>query len=491
MRPISRVMLIYPPVTFAPQSMKQCQLPLGLAYLAGTIRDEVELKVLDAAVEGWEHEEPAGEKYLRYGLPLAEIERRIAAFSPDLVGMSCLFSSQFRNVVEVAAAAKRVSPEILTITGGTHVTFMPEYCLRRSADLDFICRGEGEETLLDLIRASREGRDPAGIAGLVLRRGGETVVNPTRPPIADLDSIPFPARDLFPIEAYSRVGIPMGTVFKNRPYMNLITSRGCPFHCTFCSSTNFWGNRYRMRSAENVLAEMEQLTRDFGIREFKFFDDNLTTNQERAKALFRGMIERRLGVTWNTPNGIHVVSLDEEMLDLIKASGCFELTLAVESGDEDVLKNIIHKPTRLSQLERAARLIKERGIVTNSFFIIGFPGETKEQIQHTLDFSLRLDLDRMSLFVYNPLPGTPLFDECVRRGFITPDQMAEDADYFEGRFDTPEWTREELHALRRRWFWRYNAGLLLRHPLRFLRNYLPLLFRPRQTLEIVKRVIRN
>jgi len=491
MRPISRVMLIYPPVTFAPQSMKQCHLPLGLAYLAAYIRKEVDLCVLDAAAEGWSHEEPAGEKYLRYGLPMAEIERRIAEFKPDLVGMSCIFSSQFRNVVEVAAAAKRVDPEILTITGGTHVTFLPEYCMKRSSDLDFIARGEGEATLLDLIHASREGRGPETVAGLVFRRGTETVINPPRPLIADINSIPFPARDLFPVETYSRVGMPMGTVYKNRPYMNLITSRGCAHRCTFCSSTNFWGNRYRMRSPESVLEEMEYLYRDLGIREFKFFDDNLTSDRARAKAIFRGMIDRGIKVSWNTPNGIHVVALDEEMLDLMKASGAYELTLAVESGDEEVLKKIIHKPTRLDQLEKAAKMIRARGIGTYAFFIIGFPGETKEQIHRTLDFSLRLDPDRMSLFIYNPLPGTPLFEECVAKGYVSPDEMAEDADYFEGRFDTPEWTRDELHRLRRNWFWRYHFGLIGRHPVRFLNSYGSLVVRPRQTLEVLKRLVRN
>ncbi len=491
MRPIQRVMLIYPPVTFAPQSMKQCHLPLGLAYLAGMIRGKVELEVLDAAAEGWEREEPAGEKLLRYGLTFPEIESRIRAFKPDMVGMSCIFSSQFRNVVEIARIVKKIDPSTLTITGGTHPTFLPEYSMARCPELDFIVRGEGEFALDELIDSLRKGGDPAHIKGLVYRDGDRVKINPDREPYPNLDDIPFPARDLFPIQRYSDIGVPMGTVFRHKPYMNLITSRGCPFHCTFCSSTNFWGNNYRTRSPENVLAEMETLYRDMGVREFKFFDDNLTTNRKRAMAIFQGMIDRGLKVTWNTPNGIHVVTLDEELLDLMKRSGCFELTLAVESGNADVLRDIIRKPTKLHHVEEASALIKKKGIATNGFFIIGFPGETKDQIRNTLDFSLKIDLDRMSFFIYNPLPGTQLFDVCVEKGYITPDQMAEDADYFEGRFDTPEWTRSELHKLRRNWFWKYNAGLLFRSPARFFKNYLPLVARPRQTWEIVKRVART
>lgn len=486
-RPIERVMLIFPPVTFTPQSMKYLHPPLGLAYIAASLKDRVELRVLDAAAEGYEHEARAGHKLLRYGLPFAEIERRIRDFKPDLVGVSCLFSSQFRNVIEITKAVKRVDPGILTVTGGTHPTFLPELSMERAPELDLIGRGEGEFIMRDLVRASREGGGFGDIAGLVWRRDGEVAINPPRDPYPNLDEIPFPARELFPLEKYHEVSTPMGADYKRRPFMNLITSRGCPYHCTFCSSTNFWANRYRRRSPENVLAEMEHLYRDLGIREFKFFDDNLTSDRDRAKAIFRGMIEKKIDVTWNTPNGIHVISLDDEVLDLMKRSGCYELTLAVESGDETVLREIIHKPTRLDQVEDAARRIRKQGIAMAGFFIIGFPGETKEQIQRTLDFSRRLDLDHISSFIFQPLPGTPLFEECVDKGYVKLSEMTEEVDYFVSRFPTPEWTPETLNRMRRRWFWKYNLGQLLRHPTRFFSRYWLFIARPRLTFEVFKR----
>jgi magnesium-protoporphyrin IX monomethyl ester (oxidative) cyclase len=175
----------------------------------------------------------------------------------------------------------------------------------------------------------------------------------------------------------------------------------------------------------------------------------------------------------------------------MKQSGCYELTLAVESGDQDVLKDIIKKPTRLDQVVAAARLIRGQGLGSYGFFIIGFPGETKEQIRRTLDFSRRLDLDRISCFIFNPLPGTPLFEECVAKGFIKPGETAENVDYFEARFDTPEWTREEVHRLRRAWFWKYHLSRLLRHPLRFLSAYSIFLGRPRLVVEVIKRMVRG
>ncbi len=498
-RKIERVMLIYPPVTFSPQSMKQSHLPLGLAYLAAVLRDVCEIRVLDAAVEGYHHEERAGEGLLRYGLPFSEpevgtggIEERIAEFGPDLVGVSCIFSSQFRNVIEVCRAARRVSPEIITVTGGTHPTFLTERCLADES-LDMVVRGEGEFTLRDLVLRSGDGeRSPGGIPGLAWKdEAGKIRINPAREPFPYLDEIPFPAWDMFPLEKYHKICLPMGIVYKQRPFMNLITSRGCPYRCTFCSSTNFWGNRYRTRSPENVLEEMEILVRDYGIREFKFFDDNLTVNKDRAKKIFKGMVERDFNVTWNTPNGIHVVSLDEDMLDLMKQSGCYELTLAVESGDPYVLKNIIKKPTDLKQVEDAAKRIRKKRIGSYGFFIIGFPGETKEQIQNTLDFSRKIKLDRISTFIANPLPGTKLYETALEKGYISDSYSFDDIDYFEGRFDTEDWTREDIHRLRGNWFWRYNLGLLARHPLGFFSRYWPMIMRPRLLFEILLRRIRS
>jgi len=491
MRRVERVMLIYPPMTFSPQSVKQIHPPLGVGYLAAVLRNEVGLKVLDAAVEGYGHEEKAGTKLLRYGLPFSEIENRIREFKPDLVGVSCIFSSQFRNVAQVAKRAKSVDPRIITISGGTHPSFLPELCMEQCPELDLIARGEGEYTLLDLVKASRQGGEPGDVDGLAWKSEGKVVVNREREPIQDLDAIPFPARDLFPLERYHEISIPMGMVYKRLPFMNMITSRGCPFHCSFCSSTKFWGNCYRKRSVQNVLAEMEQLYHEFGIREFKFFDDNLTFDKERARDLFKGMVERGVDVTWNTPNGVHAINMDDEMLDLMKKSGCHELTLAVESGDQDVLRDIIKKPTRVDQIEDAAKRIKKAGISAVGFFIIGFPGETKEQIKKTLDFSRKLDLDSISLFIFNPLPGTPLFQLCVDKGFLTLDQVAEDVDYCEARIDTPEWTAKEVHDLRKTWFWKYNFSLLFRHPLRFLGRYRIFLSRPALVVEVFKRRMRR
>jgi len=487
---IRRVLLIYPPVNVSVQSIMCGDLPLGIAYLAAFMRNSAEVSVLDAAILGYNRKERVSKGFIRYGLSFDEIEKRIAQIQPDLVGISCIFSSQFQNALEVARRAKKIDPEIITITGGVHPSFLSRECLEQQA-FDFIARGEGEFTLRELCEAISKGQGPETVPGLAWQEGGEYKESAARPPYKDLDEIPFPARDLFPVKEYDRISQPMGMVFKRRPFMSLITSRGCPYRCTFCSSTNFWGNKYRTRSPTNVLDEMEELMHKFGMREFKFFDDNLTANPQRAKKIFQGMIDRNLDVTWNTPNGVHVAHIDEEMLELMKRSGCYELTLAVESGDPDVLRDIIHKPTDLDQIRTAAKLMRKKGIGTYGFFVIGFPGETRQQIQNTLDFASSVDIDRISCFVANPLPGTEILKVCQEKGYVKEDYNFANIDYYEFKLNTPEWTGEEISRMRRKWFWKHNLTQLVRHPGRFASRYLSVLSRPRMLLGIIKSAARG
>ena len=486
---IRRVLLIYPPVNVSIQSFMCSDLPLGIAYLAAFMRNSAEVSVLDAGVLGYHHKERVSRRVFRHGLSFDEIERRIAEFKPDLVGISCIFSSQFSNTLEVARRAKKIDPGIITITGGSHPTFLSQQCLEQDG-IDFIARGEGEFTLRELCEAISKGQGPETVPGLAWREDREYKESAVRPLIRDLDEIPFPARDLFPLRESAAISLPLGVIFKRKPFANLITSRGCPYRCTFCSSTNFWGNKYRTRSPGNVLDEMEELVKKYGFREFKFFDDNLTANSKRAKEIFQGMIDRKLDVTWNTPNGVHVANLDKEMLDLMKRSGCYELTLAVESGDPAVLRDIIHKPTDLDQIRTAAKLMRKIGISSYGFFIIGFPGETLKQIQNTLDFASSLDLDRIGCFIANPLPGTEILKVCREKGYIDKDYKFDLIDYYEFKLDTAEWAGSEIHQIRRKWFWKYNLSRFLRHPVRFVAKYLPFIIaNPRIFLAVIKRAV--
>ena len=253
--------------------------------------------------------------------------------------------------------------------------------------------------------------------------------------------------------------------------MPVVTSRGCPCRCTFCSSTNLWGKHYRTRSAANVLQELDWLVDKFGIEEIKVQDDNLTVNKKRAGEIFQGMIERPYRLHWNTPNGIAVWTLDKEMLAMMKDSGCFEITMAIESGNQKVLDDLIRKPLKLDKAREINRACRELGISRFAYFIIGFPGETKAQIMDTIKFARELRLDMNAIFIYNPLPGSELFEECLKRGYITEESFFEVGNqYFSSVIDSEEWTAKELETLIR-WEYLKNYLAVFRAPYLVGRRY--------------------
>ncbi len=481
---IKKVLLIFPPVVCSQESPKQIMPPLGISYLGAYLESDYEVKLLDAAIEGYNHEQIISPGFFQYGLTEEQIKQKITDFSPDVVGVSCLYSSQFSAVAKICDIAKEVSLEIITLIGGTHPTFLPNECLEFKS-IDFICLGEGELPTKALLDSIKNGQPYEYIDGIAFRRDKDIVINSQKRIIENIDTLPYPARHLLPLEKYFKIGLPMGLISRKTPAINIITSRGCPFECSFCSSCHFWSRRYRVRSVENVLAEMDELKK-MGVRELKFFDDNLTLDKHRAKELFRAMIKRKYNFSWNTPNGIAAQTLDEELLSLMKDSGCYEVTLAIESGDEQILKEVLKKPINLEYTLKMAKLIKKYGMDTYGFFIIGFPQETKKQIYKTLKFMDKIKLDRISLFIANPLPGTEIYDVCKKQNYLRTQVTGNSLDYFSSSFETLEFDSKFLEKIRRDWYWGYNLKLLLRNPFKFFRNYSIFIFkRPLFLLQVL------
>jgi radical SAM superfamily enzyme YgiQ (UPF0313 family) len=466
-------MLVFPPVANVRFTNNICALPMGIASLAAYLvdRTDVEVAVLDSVVEGHDKIEDLDEDTVKFGLGFDDIQKRVREFGPDLLGVSTVFSSQFPFVREIISRARADDPDIFAVTGGSYPSFAAERCINTSG-LDAVVIGEGELPLKNIILRINAGDGLEGLSAVAHRTGAGAEVNSDRLFIEDLDDLPLPARDLFPVEKYFRVNLPMQAISKSRRNISVATSRGCPYKCRFCSSTIHWGGRYRMRSVENVLDEFSALKENYDVREVKFEDDNLTFDRDRAKALFRGMIERGFDFKWNTPNGIAVRHLDDEMLGLMKDSGCYELTLAVESGDPEVLKNIIHKPLDLAEARAAAARIKAHGIETAGYFIIGFPGETRKQVENTLRFAVGMELDRVYIFMYTPLPGTELADKALRKGLVREGfDFEKENNYFLPSVKLDDLSWEEMLRMQRRAFWRSNLRLLYKRPHRFIGKY--------------------
>ena len=455
-RDIQKLLLIQPPFTLLRDEAKGCQVPLGLGYLAAVMKPRLQVHILDAVVEGYATEVKVDSERFTYGLTDQEIRAALSGYAPDLVGVSCLFSTQWRNAHRICQLAKEVNPETLTVMGGAHPSAAPMQTLV-DQNVDFVVTGEGEQVFPQLVEAVRTGQPISDVAGIAYRDGSGVKINSRKSFIEDLDALPFPARHLLPMSKYFTIDRPHGTMSRFSPNTSMITSRGCPAHCVFCSIQGVWGRTFRARSAENVLAELELLVRDYGVREVHFDDDNLTYDQMRARQIFDGMVERGLHLAWTAPNGLAIHTLNDQLLEAMKASGCYRLHLAVESGDPEVLQRIIRKPLRLEKVPQIVASAKRLGLEVDAFFVIGLPGETRDQIRRTFEYADRLQADHVAFYIATPYPGTDLEALCRAQGYISPNLAFDDLRVRRGNIATPEFTGAELERMIASWELRLTA----------------------------------
>ena len=395
------------------------------------------------------------------------------------------------DMLALCTLAKKVDEDIVTIVGGSHPSALPDETLRHG-DVDFVSIGESEYTLLSILQALDRDGDVSAIDGLGYKDDGRIMIHPKTKFIEDLDMLPFPARHLLPMQTYFQVNMPQcGTSLKS-PNTSILTSRGCSARCIYCAGGHFWGRRFRGRSPENVLQEMQSLIHDYGVKEISIIDDNLTFNKKRAMKLFQGMIDLRLNLVWNTPNGSATWALDEELLSKMKEAGCYEVTFAIESGDQEVLSKIIKKPVQLPKVERLVAHAKKIGLLVKGFFMLGLPGETKGQIKKTLDFARKLKLDSAGFFIATPLPGTELHRICKEKGYLEPDFSFEKLIFSIGNIRTPDFTPREIEKITSRAILEMNMRLLVRNPLKFYKKYSNLLFsNPGEILKLMRFLARK
>ena len=468
---IKKVMLIFPTGKVLKWRFHHCEIPMGLAYLAAVLRDDFEVKVLDGRAK-FQRMVPKNSKWEYFGFTPSEIAGQVEAYCPDVVGISCLSSFHFPDVVDLFERVKNINEEIITLTGGTHPTFLADEVMKKYSCIDFIVMGEGEEIFHQLLKNISSGTEYEALDGLAFRKNGTYQINPKTKYIENLDALPYPAFDLFPLDFYEKKSIPFSVSFRSKKTIPVLTSRGCAAQCVFCASKNYWGNRYRMRSAENVLDEIQHIVKKYGVEEIQFIDDNLTLDKNRARKIFQGMIDRDINIHWNTPNGVAVWTLDEKMLKLMKASGCYELTVAFESGDQEVLDKIIKKPLDLTYAKKMVDKMRDLDIQVHSFFISGFPGETKEQIKRSFAFAKTMDLDSAWFFAANPTPGSELYEICRKDGYINDDFSFENIEYSLSHIKNKEFSPREMEKLIIKQFNNYNLGQMIKHPVRFFKKYL-------------------
>jgi anaerobic magnesium-protoporphyrin IX monomethyl ester cyclase len=450
-KPINKVLLIHPPtVTEKKYYTKMISFPMGLAYIASVLKNEgYEIGMIDASLEGYTDDATVEEnpKFIRFGLDPSILRKRIEEFAPDFVGISCMLSLQYPVVRRICQDIKALDRDIAVALGGPYPSYFAKDIISDNKDIDFIVIGEGEYSIRELLAAINKGKGLADIDGLAFRKNGQVFVNPKSSYIENLDELPFPERELLPMRQYNVYPPFWAIPLKGQKTTSLVTSRGCPVRCSFCYSSVYWGPYYRKRSVVNVLSEMEQLITKHGITNFHFVEDNLTFDRERAINLFKEIIKRKIKISWSAPNGVCLWTLDEEMIGLMKQSGCYALNFGIESGSQDILSKVVHKPLDLKKAEGIIREIKRNRIFTLGYFIFGFPGETKQDIQKTRTLVKKLALDRNIYFTATPFAGTELFRRCQEQKCIGTPYDESFNELFSAKFETSQFKKAELDRI--------------------------------------------
>ena len=367
--------------------------PIGLGYLAAVLKEHGhQVEIIDCAIQK--------ESY-------SQIISQVKQSNPDVVGITAL-SSYYDGMRKLAHRFQELG--IPVVLGGVHASSLPEFSLR-DCKADFVVSGEGEYTTLELIQKWQDEETRKKVKGIAYIENGKFKTNPKREPIQNLDEIPFPAWDL--ISPLNYPPIPHGRVMKRYPLASILTTRGCPFSCSYCASTQFWGGNFRRRSSQNVADEIEYLVDKFGVREIHIWDDNFTLIKKHVIGICREVLRRKLDLKFSCPNGVRIDSLNKEILQIMKRVGFYSLTFAIESGAQSILDRA-NKKLNLKVIPKMVKIAKSLGYYIPSYFIFGLPGETYNTARQTIQLAKKLPLDIMTSFIAKPLPGSKLFTQWVQ-----------------------------------------------------------------------------
>jgi anaerobic magnesium-protoporphyrin IX monomethyl ester cyclase len=365
--------------------------PLSLSYLAAVlVQEDIEVKILDFLVT---HYHPR------------KLRRELEEYQPQFVGVTCV-TLNYPIARRMLRVCKAFDPRIFTVIGGPHATFALEETLLRSPWIDAIVIGEGERTLVELARAIEEGKDIRQVHGIAFADGGMVVKTPPQHPIEDLDQLPLPARDLLPMARYRALGAPC----------TVITSRGCPFSCIFCSGRRMFGPKVRFRSPGLVVDEIEKLQHDFGLAKINIVDDTFTLNHNHTRAVCEEMLRRNLKLKWSVFARVDRIS--EDLARLMNRAGCEWVLFGVESADEGILKTV-RKGITPDEVRRGVKIAAETGINVFNSFIFGLPGESRDTARKSLAFGDELNKKygaKYGFHMLSPLPGTEVYERAKDYG---------------------------------------------------------------------------
>jgi anaerobic magnesium-protoporphyrin IX monomethyl ester cyclase len=417
-----------------PAGIMRISLPMSVGYIGAALKKAGhEVKIFDHILK-----------------PDASLGWELASYGPEVVAITG-YSSQYPNMKRAAKIAKDFGATV--IAGGLHCSAYPEYVMNDCRSIDFLIKGEGEIALPEFLYSHS-----VGTPGVYSRNG--IVKGTPAEPIKDLDSLAFPWDVLNPKNYITYR--PAGVVTRHLAVASILTSRGCPYGCTFCCASVVQGKKIRLRSVTNVLDEIELLVKHHGIKEIQFIDDNFSFYPEHILGVCRGIKERKLKFAWTLTNGIRADKVNIDILKEMKEAGCYYFAVGIESGSQRILKEV-SKGLSLDRVESTTREADKLGFITQGFFMVGFPGETDADRQESSDFASKLKLDRMMAAPVMSLPGSEMFNTQYRG-------RLNQFDWSEANYKTwkpvpgaPEYsvTRKAIGKMRRRFY--LNPIRMIRH----------------------------
>lgn len=398
-------------------------LPLGLGYLASYLRSEgIPCSVYNGDLSGTaggsegttscavllsRHNTYKQALHDETGEVWRDLKATVASAEPDVVGITVM-SAKLESAINVARLVKSLRPGCKVVAGGPHATICPDD-LMRFDDVDFVVRGEGEQTLLELCRTiGGKGGDLDRIDGLSFRRAGSVVHNAPRALDKNVTRFPYPTREEYlGLERY-----PKSTIG------SMMTSRGCPYDCTFCNAKATWTRRVRYRDVDNVIEEMTLLKQKYAVPSYNFCDDSLTANRKRTEELLGKVISGGLNLPWACTTRTDL--LDEDLVKLMVEAGCYTIGIGLESGSDRMLE-IIKKHITMSEFRKACAMLDRHNVNYGVFLMVGFPEETEEDIRKTIDYVRTSRAPSICLSIFTPYPGCESYERAKEMGMIDGD----------------------------------------------------------------------
>lgn len=390
-----KVLFINPPQTASKYKfMGVIAPPLGIAYMAGVLQENnIDVEILDASAED---------------MDFKDVEKELLKRKPDLVALTAL-TPTIGRALETAQVVKETLPDSIVVMGGYHPTFNFIETLE-DENVDIVIRGEGEYIMLNLVQALENQSSLHDVKGIVFedKNSKEIVVNPEAPLIQDLDELPFPALNLLPMKKYRLLDM-------DTHMTTMITTRGCPMQCSFCSSAAMHGKKIRERSVENIVDEIEYLKTNYDIDTIAFMDDTFTLKKRKVMAICDEILKRNIEIMWGCTS--RVDTLDEKLLKKMKESGCITIFIGVESADQQQLDNMC-KNTTIAKIENAFKIAHKLKIRTIASVALGMPGDTKEIMNKTVKFVHKLKPNYAIYSLATPYPGTRFYKEAFEKNLI-------------------------------------------------------------------------